>query len=258
MMDGRNPYGSRGGYVTSRRGRRDRGDYNYDMANDGRYGDMQSYDRMDYQQDSRYDNAMDGRNYQRDRQYDMANDYNENMSGQDGHYPMVQGYIPIEAMGRFTGYYGMGGGEDYGMDGRNYDGRNYGRNNRDSRDYMDSRDYGRYGRDSHKQMKYLPDNILNQWSERLKKELDEKDKQMFEKSSIKKKAEEMGIKFDRFSFEEFYVAVLMMYTDYCKTLGSANMDTYLRLAKDWLCDEDVSVKYGEKLAMYYNTIVEGM
>ena len=25
MMDGRNPYGSRGGYVTSRRSRRDRG-----------------------------------------------------------------------------------------------------------------------------------------------------------------------------------------------------------------------------------------
>lgn len=41
MRDGRNPYGSRGGYVTSRRGRRDRNDYDYenDMAR-GRDYDM--------------------------------------------------------------------------------------------------------------------------------------------------------------------------------------------------------------------------
>ena len=40
MRDGRNPYGSRGGYVTSRRGRRDRADYDYDMPRDGRDYDM--------------------------------------------------------------------------------------------------------------------------------------------------------------------------------------------------------------------------
>lgn len=40
MRDGRNPYGSRGGYVTSRRGRRDRNDYDYDMPRDGRDYDM--------------------------------------------------------------------------------------------------------------------------------------------------------------------------------------------------------------------------
>lgn len=40
MRDGRNPYGSRGGYVTSRRSRRDRSDYDYDMPRDGRDYDM--------------------------------------------------------------------------------------------------------------------------------------------------------------------------------------------------------------------------
>ena len=35
------------------------------------------------------------------------------------------------------------------------------------------------------------------------------------------------------------------------------MDIYLRLAKDWLEDDDVSVKGGEKLAVYHDCIVEG-
>jgi len=44
MRDGRNPYGSRGGYVTSRRGRRDRADYDYDMNRGGRGRDSGDYD----------------------------------------------------------------------------------------------------------------------------------------------------------------------------------------------------------------------
>lgn len=46
-----------------------------------------------------------------------------------------------------------------------------------------------------------------------------------------------------------------MYTDYKNTLGKGNVDIYIRLAKDFLCDEDASVKYGEKLAVYYEDIV---
>ena len=40
MRDGRNPYGAKSGYVTSRRGRIDRNDYDYDMARDSRDYDM--------------------------------------------------------------------------------------------------------------------------------------------------------------------------------------------------------------------------
>ena len=50
-----------------------------------------------------------------------------------------------------------------------------------------------------------------------------------ETTKIRKRANEMGIKFDKYSFEEFYVVVLMKYTDHCKTLGTANMDIYLKL-----------------------------
>ena len=65
-------------------------------------------------------------------------------------------------------------------------------------------------------------------------------------------------KYNNESKKEFYVTVLMMYTDYCKTLGTANFDVYLKLAKDWLVDDDIAVQGGEKLAAYHDKIVLGM
>ena len=64
--DGRNPYGSRGGYVTTRR--RDR--------RSGRMGEHTSpqYDsRHDYNYDSRYDSRMDGNYPMEHEQYDYHN-----------------------------------------------------------------------------------------------------------------------------------------------------------------------------------------
>ena len=72
MRDGRNPYGSRGGYVTSRRGRRDRADMNYDMARGGNRG----YDRT---MDMGYDYAKYSGGY--------GSGYNSQRGNQDGHYP---------------------------------------------------------------------------------------------------------------------------------------------------------------------------
>lgn len=252
IMDGRNPYGSEGGYVVSRRARGDR------LMMD----DMRRYNRGEYEhdlgymteqnQDIRHDPYMprdyetgevyagvddfygkeDMRMNRREREYPMPR-----MNYSDGHYPMVQGYVPIEAMGRFTGYYGMG--EDNARGGRRRDMARYGRRTYDYESGM------------------LGQEEIMEWSEKLKEELEDKDKQYFSKENIKKKAEEMGIKFDKFSLDEFYLTVLMVYTDYCKTLGTANMDIYLRLAKDWLEDDDVKVKGGEKLATYHDYIVEG-
>jgi hypothetical protein len=59
-----------------------------------------------------------------------------------------------------------------------------------------------------------------------------------------------------FGEKEFEVAVLMVYTDYKRTIGK-NVDMAIRLAYDWLVDEDVAVKGAEKLAVYYDCIVEG-
>lgn len=259
MADGRNPYGSRGGYVSSRRmrrmARRDRAmgeDYAYNRdyrGNDyAEYGSMRS-DRAYSQQD----NARGRRDYESNGQSDMARmDYG---SMRDMHYGERQGnFKPVEAMGYFTGYYGGG---DYGRGGR----RDYGDYNYDMRG---RRDYGYdmgydyrgrdYGYDYGSEM--LDDKELEHWAKKLEKEVEEPHRHLFSKDNIKMKAEQMGIKFDKFSLEEYMVAVLMMYTDYCKTLGTSNMDVYFKLAKDWLCDEDVAVQYGEKLASYYDNIVD--
>ena len=224
MPDGRNPYGSEGGYVVSRRARGDRRmgrDYAYDYPN--RYGDSENQ-RL---------------NSQREEDYARGRGY-------DGHYE------PIEIMGRFNGYYG--GAEDYAR-GRDY---NYGNN------YARGRDYGYmpyppYMMDYASQGgEYLSDRDLQMWADKLMKKVEDKDKQFLSRENIRKRADEMGIKFDKYSFEEFYVVVLMKYTDHCKTLGTANMDIYLKLAKDFFEDPDTALRYGEKLAAYYYDIVEGM
>lgn len=226
MTDGRNPYGSEGGYVVSRRARGDRR-MGRDYANDypNRYSDSENQ-RLNNQREESY---MRGREY-------------------DGHYE------PIEIMGRFNGYYG--GAEDYarGMREQDYNyGRDYG--------YMPyppyMMDYG-YGRDYAQGGEYLSDKDLKMWADKLMRDVEDKDKQFLSRENIRKRADEMGIKFDKYSFEEFYVVVLMKYTDHCKTLGTANMDIYLKLAKDFFEDPDTALRYGEKLAAYYYDIVEGM
>lgn len=227
MPDGRNPYGSEGGYVVSRRARGDRR-MGRDYANDypNRYSDSENQ-RLNSQREEDY---VRGRGY-------------------DGHYE------PIEIMGRFNGYYG--GAEDYsrGMREQDYNyGRDYG--------YMPyyppyMMDYG-YDRDYAQGGEYMPDKDIKMWADKLMRDVEEKDKQFLSKENIRKRADEMGIKFDKYSFEEFYVTVLMKYTDHCKTLGTANMDIYLKLAKDFFEDPDTALRYGEKLAAYYYDIVEGM
>lgn len=197
--DGRNPYGAQGGYVR-----------------DSRYGDFYSRGDREYRDryDSRYDYAPRRMDYEPDMRYDM--DYSD--MRRDRHQ-----YFPVEAMGRFTGYYGM---------------------NDRAREH--------YPRDGHSMMS---EEELKHWSKKLMEEVDEKDKQFLKMENIVKKAEQMGIRFSEFSPYEFYVTVLMMFTDYHKTLGTANYDIYLKLAKDWLCDEDVAAQYGKKLTAYYENVV---
>lgn len=249
MGDGRNPYGSRGGYVTSsRRGRgRDRmmggdygrGDYNYDSRQYGRGRDSASYPQSDRERD--------GRDYQRDRQSDMGRDYADMRGSRDmrdmHHMGRGEMYRPVEAMGYFTGYYGGGDGRDYG-DYNDYD--DYG-------DYGDYDDYGDYGETLNREE-------LEHWKKKLMKEVEEGDKQFFSKENIEQKAKQLGVSMKEFNEEELAVATLMMYTDYCKTIKpivGPNMDIYIKMARDFLTDPDANIKGGEKLAVYHDCIVEG-
>lgn len=85
--DGRNPYGSRGGYVTSRRGRRDRADYDYenDMARGRDRAQNVSYpmygiggyrpyetDMAEYDYARRSGRSRDYTDYDYDMNYDYA------------------------------------------------------------------------------------------------------------------------------------------------------------------------------------------
>lgn len=172
MRDGRNPYGSRGGYVDSA---------NFDMARRGRGRGMRDYDY-----------EMDAAKY------------------------------------------------GYGRDYADYD-----------YDHVDIYDMARY--DRHKKS-LLDDHTAEMWARELMQEIEPAHQQKFKMDAVMKKAEEMGIRFDKFTPQEFYATVVMLVSDFGKTLGMTNVDIYTRLAKDWLCDPDAGVKYGEKLAAYYHHI----
>lgn len=151
---------------------------------------------------------------------------------------------------------------DYNMDG-NYDGRN-------EYDYdprydmtMDQRrrrsqTTGRYMSDRHMTGDdKLPEEDIEKWTKSLLSEMEDRDRQQVKMDFILKRANEMGISFEKFTPEEFYVTVLMLHTDFSKALQNQPIDTYLKMAKAWLCDPDASLRYGKKLAAYYEEIVNG-
>ena len=256
MYDGRNPYGSEGGYVTSgRMGRRDRGmDYGYG-SRDYRGGDYEYDSRRGDRAYSEQENTRVHRDYEPSKQSDMARgDYGDMRSrgrdygyyeddmarggrGRDGHYPMGQGstYYPIEAMGRFTGYYGMGE-EDYARGGR----RDYG--------YDYAGDYG----------EKLTKEEMEHWRKKLDKEVgDEQSKTFFKKENIEQRAKQLGVEMKDFNAEELAIASYMLFSDYFKSLKpyvGQSMDVFIKMGAEFLTDPDSAVKGGEKLALYFEIV----
>lgn len=239
-MDGRRlpPRNARGEFRRRRRG--DRGmDYarsGYSISGMRDYGDM----RGDY-------------NYDMARQGDIRSDYTR-QGGMDGHYPMQQGqgstYYPIQAMGTFEGYYGMPE-QDYARGGR----RDYGYDMRYGRDYgypMYEHDYG-YGDYGEDYGEKLSDKELEEWCHKLKSQLTEQEKQMFSKENIMQRAKAMGKPMEGFGEKELEVVVLMLLDDYKKTLG-ASPDTMIKLAFDWMNDQDSEVKGSKKLVLYHDLV----
>lgn len=237
--DMRNPYGSRGGYASSRRMRRmrDRGmDYTHDMP----------MHREDYNYERE---MMDGRRRRNARgQYMADRGYEHEMPHEMdyGSFHEERGFRPVEAMGYFTGYYG--GGEDYGR----YDMRGRGMRYDGNYPYLMG-DYGDYG-------ETLTKEELEHWNKKMLKEVDEKYKHFFTKENIAQKARAMGVQMEGFSEDELLTATIAMYTDFCDALKpyiGENMDAYVRMGRAFMMDKDASVKGGEKLAVYYDSVVEG-
>lgn len=201
---------------------------NYRIMGDGRSrGRERMMSREDYNYGPRYDDAKytgyrePESEYMsmRNKSFDRGSRYPFTVSGEFGRY---DGHYP---------YY------DYPM-----------------MDYRGREDYGDYGEG-------LTRDELEHWKRKLIQEVDEKDKQFFTTEMISQKARQMGAEMKHYNEEELVIATLMAYTDYCKAIKpyiGTNMDIYVALGKAWLEDDDVAVKGSEKLAIYYDCIVEDM
>ena len=231
--DGRRmpPRNSRGEFRRRRRG--DRGmDYGYDMR-----GSRVRTEHGRYPMDDRDMTAMHYRGQAIDR-----GEYHDMPMG-DGHYMhggRQGGYEPVEFMGYCSGYYGS---PDHGE----YRGRDYG-DMRGRRDY--GYDYGYdYGEDA------LSKEELKEWEHKLMGELDEREKQMFKREIIIPKFKQMGIEMKDFTEDELYVFTLAKYLDHKHSIGQ-NPDLAIKIAKDNLCDQDISYQGSMYLMKYFDTFVE--
>lgn len=216
-------YGLRDRAMRRREMRRDRA-MRRDYSRGGRNRDMGNYEYGDREYRGKYD---DSRYY--GREYD-TNDYNYESNRQYDRHS-----IPFELYGNVDTARRRNSKGQFIRDGHYYE--------------------PMYIRDYSMEEDRLSDRELMEWSKDLLEEVPEQYKSYFTVENIENKAREKGIEFKEFTFSEFYTAVLMQYTDFGKTLGTGNMDLYLSLAKDWLCDEDSGAKYGEKLARYYDEVI---
>ena len=116
--------------------------------------------------------------------------------------------------------------------------------------YQQDMSYG-YSTDyAHEEKKYEKE--LHKFIQRL----ESKEKRInVSKEHILKQARNMGVMFDDFNEDEFYAVYLMMLSDFPKISNDYNM--YISMAKDWLEDDDVKMKGGDKLCAYLYTIVLG-
>ena len=205
--DGRNPYGSRGGYVVSSRrdreygGSMDRNDMDYNYSNYDERGRDNNYDYR-----YRDMNDMRGRGNRGDREY-----------GEDGRY-----YNPMT----------MGMPERYDYYGNRYD--------------MEFNEPEKM-RLTNREMKMWKRNLEN---------ADGSHGEKYQMEQIMPIAQQLGIKFHEFSEEDLCMAVNMLYSDYCKVLGS-DLGMYVKLAKAFLEDDDFDGTGSEKLALYYKCIASG-
>ena len=68
-------------------------------------------------------------------------------------------------------------------------------------------------------------------------------------------AKSMGIRFDRYCENKFYTTYLMMVSDY-KELGS-ELSFFVKMARAFLEDDDMTVSSSEKLCIYLYKIAMG-
>lgn len=175
---------------------------------------------------SEHDSAMDMYDYEPVGQHDM------------GYYPFeVYGGIDMTGMdyarrrnsrGRFM--------RDRNMDGHYYH----------EPMYMDYADGSK-----------LPQDELEDWHEELLEEIPHEYRHLYKKENIEQVAKQMQIEFNKFSPLELTVTATMLASDFKEVFSPSDIQRYVSMAKAWLCDKDSALKYGERLATYYDDIING-
>lgn len=221
--DGRNPYGSRGGYVTSR---------------DPRRRDRGQYDERDMDYRYERDNGHYRGEYERYPYEEMRGDFEYSRQYRDGNRPN-------EMRGDYRGGdYGDYGDEDYR--GRRRNSRGQYMSDGRGRDYGDDEDM----RLSKEEMK--------EWEKKLVNE-DGSHGGHFDKEQIDQVARSIGIDPKEFGDGVLCMATQMMYSDYCgvaKKFGVDRLEYYIELAKAFLKDKDFDGDGAEKLFLYYTFIAD--
>lgn len=218
--DGRNPYGSRGGYVTSR---------------DPRRRDRGQYDERDMDYRYERDNGHYRGEYERYPYEEMRGDFEYSRQYRDGNRPN-------EMRGDYRG-------GDYGDYGNEMDYRGRRRNSRGQ--YMSDR--GDYGDDMR-----LSKEDMKEWEKKLVND-DGSHGAHFDKEQIDQVARSIGIDPKEFGDGVLCMATQMMYSDYCgvaKKFGVDRLEYYIELAKAFLKDKDFDGDGAEKLFLYYTFIAD--
>ncbi len=142
------------------------------------------------------------------------------------------------------------------------------------RDYARRRDYDMYpeerdyrGRDMRRDMRrdyydydhdYMYDRAKSEYEMDLKdwiSKLKSKDRFNVSKQQILEQAKNMGAKFKEYDEDEFYAIYLAMVSDY-KTIAN-DYNNYIKMAIDFLEDDDIAVSPSEKVCIYLYQIVLG-
>lgn len=116
-----------------------------------------------------------------------------------------------------------------------------------NRDY----NYDMRGRDYAEENYKLTPTEIRKWEKELKKE----NGSAFTTDQVRQIAQQHGIRFEEFTPELLTVIANMMYSDYGETV-KGDISTFVKLAKDFLCDDDFDGTPEEKAYLYYTAIVE--
>ena len=178
----------------------------------------------------------------RRRDYDMMRD-SRRMDSKMGTYEVY-------------GQYDSRGSDYRGSDYRSGDyttmGHDMRRNDYRGSDYdMRRNDYASYDYYGGSDKEYEED--LKKWIDKLKR----KDKFNLSFDQVLQHAKNHGVKFNEYNEKEFYATYLMLQSDFKNMLGSNDPMTYIKMAKDFLEDDDIEVSPSEKLCIYMYKIVKG-